>query len=529
MLAGRSLPSLGAAEPAKYRRANINSPAGKRALVSYERAVTKMLALPADDPRNWYRHALIHTLDCPHGNWWFLPWHRGYLGWFEKICRDLSGDAKFALPYWDWTDQPALPPQFLTGNLNPANFALDDFAAFKAKYESAFAAYWATLTKPQLDQLAQRGTPPYTSADAVWAAIEHSPPSDPNNPSMYPDKRYVRQLNPPHTQAFGPETATAVSKPVLLDALGPENFIEFGSHPVGQHSADGTKGSSGVLEAQPHNLVHNEVGGAWKTMPQQQGIMTDFLSPSDPVFFMHHANIDRLWDVWTRKQQALGALTNNPSQFPIAPTGDDLQRWNDEPFLFYIGVDGKLVEQQKSGDYNDASWFEYDYEPGSGEIVVPKTVVPRHPLKAKTFAAKVASPLGTAVKHARASAEVPAQLQQVAGADGGLRVTAKISVDMKGAPRHLRLHVFVNAPKDASMLDPQDPHYAGTYQVFGGHGHGEGAITFTMGLTGTLERLRGLDKLDPTQPLQISVLPALDGPGGKSVSVRVTKVEIKTH
>ena len=31
----------------------------------------------------------------------------------------------------------------------------------------------------------------------------------------------------------------------------------------------------------------------------------DFLSPVDPIFFLHHANMDRLWDVWTRKQQAL--------------------------------------------------------------------------------------------------------------------------------------------------------------------------------------------------------------------------------
>jgi tyrosinase len=58
-----------------------------------------MLALPPEDPRNWYRHALVHTIDCPHGNWWFLPWHRGYLGWFEQICRELSNDPAFALPY----------------------------------------------------------------------------------------------------------------------------------------------------------------------------------------------------------------------------------------------------------------------------------------------------------------------------------------------------------------------------------------------------------------------------------------------
>jgi tyrosinase len=51
-----------------------------------------MLALPPSDPRNWYRQEMIHVLDCPHANWWFLPWHRGYLLHFEEIYRQLSGD-----------------------------------------------------------------------------------------------------------------------------------------------------------------------------------------------------------------------------------------------------------------------------------------------------------------------------------------------------------------------------------------------------------------------------------------------------
>jgi hypothetical protein len=37
--------------------------------------------------------------------------------------------------------------------------------------------------------------------------------------------------------------------------------------------------------------------------------MGDFLSPVDPVFFMHHSNIDRLWTVWTAKQVRLGLAT----------------------------------------------------------------------------------------------------------------------------------------------------------------------------------------------------------------------------
>ncbi len=75
---------------AKYLRRNLAShgfPA--KVLASYSKAITAMLKLPPTDPRNWYRNAFVHTLDCPHGNWWFPPWHRGYLGWLccHKIER----------------------------------------------------------------------------------------------------------------------------------------------------------------------------------------------------------------------------------------------------------------------------------------------------------------------------------------------------------------------------------------------------------------------------------------------------------
>ena len=41
---------------------------------------------------------------CPHANWWFLPWHRAYLYFFERILRWASGNAKFSLPYWNYCD-----------------------------------------------------------------------------------------------------------------------------------------------------------------------------------------------------------------------------------------------------------------------------------------------------------------------------------------------------------------------------------------------------------------------------------------
>lgn len=40
-----------------------------------------------------------------------------------------------------------------------------------------------------------------------------------------------------------------------------------------------------LIESRPHNPVHNIIGG----------FMTNLESPMDPIFYLHHANIDRLW------------------------------------------------------------------------------------------------------------------------------------------------------------------------------------------------------------------------------------------
>jgi tyrosinase len=84
---------------------------------SYREAVAAMKALPSTDLRSWQHQAEIHNNFCPHGNWFFLPWHRAYLYYFERICRKLSGNKHFALPYWDWTVDPHVPTPFWSGTL----------------------------------------------------------------------------------------------------------------------------------------------------------------------------------------------------------------------------------------------------------------------------------------------------------------------------------------------------------------------------------------------------------------------------
>lgn len=55
------------------------------------------------------------------------------------------------------------------------------------------------------------------------------------------------------------------------------------------------------LEALVHDGIHVWVGGAMSSIPTP---------PADPLFWTHHANIDRLW--WTWQQSAQGQGKNPP-------------------------------------------------------------------------------------------------------------------------------------------------------------------------------------------------------------------------
>ena len=74
---------------------------GKKALVDYAAAVKAMKELPATDRRNWKSQAQIHADRCPHGNWFFLPWHRAYIDYFEQACASVLSKPAFALPYME--------------------------------------------------------------------------------------------------------------------------------------------------------------------------------------------------------------------------------------------------------------------------------------------------------------------------------------------------------------------------------------------------------------------------------------------
>jgi tyrosinase len=100
------------------RRNIANLATNDPVILAFKDAVQQMKNLPGTNPISWAAQAQTHFDHCPHQNWWWLPWHRAYLFYFERICRKLSGHSDFALPYWNWTTNPSIPAVYW-GDGNP--------------------------------------------------------------------------------------------------------------------------------------------------------------------------------------------------------------------------------------------------------------------------------------------------------------------------------------------------------------------------------------------------------------------------
>lgn len=154
---------------------------------------------------SWANFAAIHGSDagfnlCPHGNWYFLPWHRAYLLMYERAVRKLTSNNDFALPYWDWTLDRQMPQAFTEKTVNGQPNSL-----FESRRDAS-----------PTDAL-----PDSTVGQAVINSILTQSPFE----------------------TFG------TSRPDGQDNLD-QSWVncEF-------------CGQSGTLESTPHNLVHNFVGG----------------------------------------------------------------------------------------------------------------------------------------------------------------------------------------------------------------------------------------------------------------------------
>eukprot|EP01018_Ginkgo_biloba_P007267 Gb_17578 [translate_table: standard] len=226
----------------------------KEYIKKYSRAVQLMKELPADDPRNFTQQANVHCAYCDgayyagslplelqvHNSWLFLPWHRWYLYFHERILAKLIGDDTFALPFWNW-DAPAgmtIPPMY--ANSGPLIDKLRDSAH----------------QPPTLIDLNFSGTDKQLTNDELIAS---------NTNLMY--------------------------RQIVSNSKTTKSFLGY-PYRYGDVSDPG----AGTLENLPHGPVHEWTGSA--TEPNREDMGNFYSAGRDPIFFAHHANCDRMWTIW---------------------------------------------------------------------------------------------------------------------------------------------------------------------------------------------------------------------------------------
>jgi len=288
--------------------------------IAYARAVRTMQARPMSDPTSWSFQAALHATfvrpanpvwnGCQHASWFFLPWHRMYLFFFEKIVRAAviadGGPADFALPYWNY------------------------------------------------DQAAPRNTLPLPFREATL-------PDGSSNPLVLPPGG--RQPGIAAGAQLRAEDTSSTQAMATVTFTGPAGTAFGGGRSAPAHF----DGASGILELQPHNVIHTVIGGPRPGTATGCAIgqMTDpRCAALDPIFWLHHANIDRLWNRWLD----LGGGRANPAD----------NAWLSQRFDFFDET-GTAVTMSVADVLDSATQLQYVYDDRPTFVAPPPRVVPVAP------------------------------------------------------------------------------------------------------------------------------------------------------
>eukprot|EP00842_Homolaphlyctis_polyrhiza_P006959 jgi/Hompol1/852/HPOL_001406-RA len=150
--------------------------------------------------------------------------------------------------------------------------------AFLANYEIALRGCGLTIPLPYWDWAVDSQAP---EQSVLWSAIGGD--GDPNNGLCVPDGPFNQ-----FTTAFA-QQAPCLMRQFSFTGNAAGSFFspEANFQLVSQNT--GFIQFADAIEGTPHGTVHNGIGG-------QGGHMSSLImSANDPVFFLHHANIDRLY------------------------------------------------------------------------------------------------------------------------------------------------------------------------------------------------------------------------------------------
>jgi polyphenol oxidase len=245
--------------------------------VGYMRNGSSDKPLGVDDPLQWDRYVAAHARHCTekgfdqvHWSWFFLPWHRAYLFFLERVLANILttvfklDGSKFALPYWDWISHKEIP--------NTADRVQRSLASPLFGYD---------LTQEDMVSADNLGF----DNQALWDGYR--------GPTLL-----KRQMNPdnevsPESKEHSEETISFMT-PEFVATMLKFSFEDFG----GKSTISASDGM-GILEHYPHNNGHDWVGSRFG---KNRDMGTLRYAALDPIFSMHHANIDRIWSLYRKPQ-----------------------------------------------------------------------------------------------------------------------------------------------------------------------------------------------------------------------------------
>ncbi|KAK4142681.1 uncharacterized protein C8A04DRAFT_38068 [Dichotomopilus funicola] len=236
----------------------------------------------------------IHQTPAVHASGLFLPFHRHLVHLFQNTLRTHCA-YHAPLPYWDWTKTYA----------DPRNADVFDGSEYSLGGNGVYVP-GRNPTRISLPGGLSKDIPPATGGGCVTSG-------------PFAEGRFEVRLGPVGYEPRGPEGGLGYNPRCLTRDLSPE--FGYGTRPSAvtelvdgcedvecfSVGMDAPRGVPGGI----HGSGHWQVG---------LNALDVYASPSDPVFWLHHAHVDRVWALWQgqnleeRTYQVWGTLTaaNDP-------------------------------------------------------------------------------------------------------------------------------------------------------------------------------------------------------------------------
>ncbi len=280
---------------------------------------------------DWHADAAVG--DVAHDNVTFLHWHRAFIRLFEielqkaDVALQTAADANFdpddaiSLPWWNYTVLNGSRPGRASGRIWRNSFMGPNGSGADLHVASgpfAGAANW---------EIQERNPPDLTSP-----LVGHVTTAAPGN-ALRRDHAQSGQRLPSRAQ---------ISRTLRRPEFDNNDYLSIAPDPPDDDSFRGViegfvpvPATPASAQSQMHNGTHVWVGGQMGRVPT---------APNDPVFWLHHANIDRLWAIWqTRHPDAAdqyppdadiaAALPDNPNALradqPMIPWDAAGKAWRD--------------------------------------------------------------------------------------------------------------------------------------------------------------------------------------------------------